>query len=1349
MRALLTTSLQGFMHINRARLQWHTGLAIASLILLTQLGTPTLSAQSSAPIDAATPVPIASETLAPVPEVTPAQLGPEQATGYEVRQPDAVATPSETTKPEASTQAQPSQPTFIDAGHVSAMPRRADGMVTQPSALNSVMLSDVDVVPSAIHAGESLTYTFSYTNVTGSAQNNVIALVTWTRMNAVETAAEWERTQMQYCASTCQPINVSGPAVTKGTTSANGNDVQYQITSLQAGQSGRFSVVLKVRRNQYPRTGVALNRPAASVQMFTDNNLNAKLAEDTTNALIIGPVLVLSKIVTPTTLQRVRIEEPMAFQIGIGNTTAPGDIIDNRARADAETATNLVVTDRFPVGADYIPSNDDPPGVTRSVDTTNRIISWTVGTLAPREILTVTARFQKNQDPTGCDSISNIAYYASANEYPLNYSGVRYKEPENPAQVAVNVVPLVKVADLVLADPTITFGDETTASIVVHNYHSQAITGAQLEFNPHNKIAYVPGSGSPAPSTAPAIETLGGQVLWSFNIGAGSSMTPTVMTFTFRLRGGFVESINDQAQVRVLLPSGLSTTCMASYGRYINVSPRLQVSISKVPWTQPYQIESARPYTYEIEVRNRSKSMAVYSATVTATLPSNVSFSANFSYIPNSASVGGVPQEPTHIQSGNGGSIAWRNALTIAANSTLKIAFSLLPAGYEFVDYCTSALTSSAIDPEARPFLNVCLKISPPIEMSKVPELYYVVDPATDAGREVTFSLRITNTGQVTYAVALLDLTRNNWTFARQVESNNGAPTVRVNGDVEWPLQPLGPGQSLYSRLVLRVPLGCPLGEYTNELGFRFTATDNSVYDVVRVPALTVKVPCVTEMEISKSADRLNIGLFDQVVYAINLTNKSSGQMINSIVVTDILPIGFTFESLDPSTSAQIGAPTFSTYNDRQVIRWTVQNLPAAQSRRIVFVARSGNVVGQFDNWVWGTSPERVVAKCLAGYGGQCINVDMGNGLISLMAHRVSVEPLATLEPALNTDACASNGEPLTYTLAMVSTNDRDYSNTTVAITVPLGLRVINASTSPSSGVTTLPAITNDAQGSTVIRWTGVTLPRKPYNQSNSQVVFFVNLKRDNVPGDLTIVSSASSPVGGILKKDTIQDPVVRGCPLPTGVYAYKAASMNVVRSGDMLVFELGVVNSTTQPVNLTVTDNLLPNFVYSATISGPAPQVNGTTLTWTGVSVPALSGATAGKWLVRIKVRLAQSTVIQNFANQTAVSNASAAINTSFAVTTVRFEGMTPTPTPTPSPTATAGPPVATATKTVAPSATPNVPTATPAAASTATATLRPSSPTPAASATRAATATPAPTLNPTVLAAQRFKAYIPLARR
>lgn len=1325
-------------------------MAIASLVLLSQLGTPQLSAQSTAPIETVTSTPATGDVAAPEPEVQSIQPEPEQAAGYEIRRPDAEATPGDTPKSTAATKVQSDSPTLVDAGSSPGMPRLADGMASSQSALNAVMLTDADVAPSAIHAGDALTYTFSYTNVTGSAQNNVIALVTWTRMNAVETAAEWERNQMQFCANSCQPINVTGPIVTKGATSANGNDVQYQIASLQAGQSGRFSVVLKVRRNQYPRTGVALNRPAASVQMFADNNLNAKLAEDTTNALIIGPVLVLNKIVTPSTLQRVRIEEPMAFQIGIGNTTAPGDIIDNRARADAETATNLVFTDRFPVGADYIPSNDDPPGVTRNVDTANRIISWTVASLAPREMLTVTARFQKNQDPTGCEGIANIAYHVSANEYPLNYSGVRYKEPENPARVAVNVVPLVKVADMVLADPTITFGDETTASVVVHNYHSQAIAGAQLEFNPHNKIAYVPGSGSPAPSSAPAVATLGGQVLWNFNIGAGSSMTPTVMTFTFRLRGGFVESINDQALARVLLPSGLSTTCMGTYGRYITVSPRLQVSITKLPWTQTYQIESARPYTYEIEVRNRSKNMAVYSATVTATLPSNANFPANFSYIQNSASVGGVPQEPTHILSGNGGSIAWRNALTVPANSTLKIAFSLLPAGYEFVEYCTSALTSSAIDPEARPFLNVCLKINPPIEMSKVPEQYYVVDPSTEAGREVTFSLRITNTGQLTYSVALLDLTRNNWTFARQVESNNGTPTVRVNGIIEWPLQPLGPGQSLYSRVVLRVPPGCPLGEYTNELGFRFTAADNSVYDVVRVPALTVKVPCITEMEIGKSADRLNIGLFDQVVYAINLTNKSSGQMINSIVVTDILPIGFTYESLDPNTSAQIGAPTFSTYNDRQVIRWTVQNLPAAQSRRIVFVARSGNVVGQFDNWVWGTSPERVVAKCLAAYGGQCINVDMGNGPVSLMAHRVNVEPLATLEPTLNTDACVLNGEPLTYTLAMVSTNDRDYSNTTVAITVPLGLRVINASTSPSSGVTTVPAVANDAQGNTVIRWTGITLPRKPYNQSNAQVVFYVNLRRDNMPGDLTIVSSASSPVGGILKKDTAQDPVARGCALPTGVYAYKAASMNVVRSGDVLIFELGVVNSTTQPVNLTVTDNLLPNFVYSATISGPAPQINGTSLTWTGVSVPALSGSTAGKWLVRIRVRLAQSTIIQDFANQTSVSNASSAIDTSLATTLVRFEGVPPTPTPTP--TATAGSIVATPANTPQPSATVSLPTATPAATATPQQPYQPPSspsPTPIPSATPPAVVTLAPTLNPTALAAQRFKAYIPLARR
>ena len=580
--------------MRRNTCQGYALLAATTLLLFAQIGLRPLNAQTPSPAspDAATvtsPDTPIDGTAAPQ---TPAETAPPS---FEIRRPPAESAPSappaepapaleeserviESIDPDSASKQ-------ISAG--STEPAR-NGIAMASSSVNAVMSADAEVAPASLHAGETLTYTFTYTNTSGGTQNNVIALVTWTRMGAVENQAEWERTQMQFCANDCAPVSISGPAVTKGPTDGSGNNVQYQIASLQAGQTGRFSVVLKARRNQYPRTGAAPNRPAASVQMYADNNFAVKLAEDTVNSLITGPVLSINKLVAPAWLRRVTIDEPMEFQIGIGNTTAAGDIIDNQPRADAEAATNLVFADRFPVGADYVPTSNDPPGVTRFVDVPNRIISWTVSALAPRQAMTVTARFKKNLDPAGCDAIANINYQATSSEFPLNYTGLPYKEPENPPRIAVDVVPSIKVADLVLADPSITFGDETTATIVVHSYYSQTITGAQLEFKPHAKIAYVPGSGNPAPSVAPTGISFGGQVLWDFDIAPGFPMTPTVMSFTMRLRGAFQQALFDQAQMRVLVPSEVNNTCMGWYQEYVSVMPRLEVFINRSPWAMRF-----------------------------------------------------------------------------------------------------------------------------------------------------------------------------------------------------------------------------------------------------------------------------------------------------------------------------------------------------------------------------------------------------------------------------------------------------------------------------------------------------------------------------------------------------------------------------------------------------------------------------------------------------------------------------------------------------------------------------------------------------------------------------------------
>jgi hypothetical protein len=61
-------------------------------------------------------------------------------------------------------------------------------------------------------------------------------------------------------------------------------------------------------------------------------------------------------------------------------------------RADARTATNVTIVDRFPAGSVYVPTTD-PPGVTRQAGTDT--ITWTILSLAPQSSNLLTVRFRK------------------------------------------------------------------------------------------------------------------------------------------------------------------------------------------------------------------------------------------------------------------------------------------------------------------------------------------------------------------------------------------------------------------------------------------------------------------------------------------------------------------------------------------------------------------------------------------------------------------------------------------------------------------------------------------------------------------------------------------------------------------------------------------------------------------------------------------------------------------------------------------------------------------------------------------------------------------------------------------
>ncbi|MCG8353809.1 MAG: hypothetical protein MI924_39090, partial [Chloroflexales bacterium] len=219
--------------------------------------------------------------------------------------------------------------------------------------------------------------------------------------------------------------------------------------------------------------------------------------------------------------------------------------------------------------------------------------------------------------------------------------------------------------------------------------------------------------------------------------------------------------------------------------------------------------------------------------------------------------------------------------------------------------------------------------------------------------------------------------------------------------------------------------------------------------------------------------------------------------------------------------------------------------------------------------------------------------------VITYSAPTVDVEPLHTMEPLITDDSCAMPGDTRTYRLSLVNTNSHSYTKTDVTLKLPFGLRynrILNSTPSPSVSI-------ND-MGESTITWRNLTVPAKPRNQSAALVVLEIELEVGQTWEDRATQVQVSSPDGAIPRKDGAFDPIVKMCVDDPAIA--KEASHKFIEKNDLLLYQISIVNPTESEMTVTVEDILHENFQYKSQVSGAEPALNGNTLTWTDVRVPA-----------------------------------------------------------------------------------------------------------------------------------------------
>jgi uncharacterized repeat protein (TIGR01451 family) len=1135
--------------------------------------------------------------------------------------------PQATPAADAADESASTEPTVEEATESSYTPLNTPSSAVQPAGVQGVVGLDVSS-PDTIRAGDYITYTYTYTNTGSASVSGVEIELIWANATTSKTTSS---SVTQHCPAAPDPIiancglltdSVQGPAVTVIRGAAmDGTSVKMrvQLGAFAAGQNGRFSVRLRSNANKFPKTAEPVTRPASSAQLFLSGQ-GTPTSEDTANTMIIGPVFVLTK--TPTTTGKVYpVKDTAEFVIRIGNATAPGDIVGGQRRPDATNATNVILNDTVPLGAELV-------SATPSGTVTSSTITWTIPSLAVGEVREFTVVFRKLDNNVSCDRVSNRTYNVTSDQMPLNGT-TRYTVTGDTANIDI-ATPLV-VKSITPTPSSVVFGNEATIAIVVQNFWDQDLNGVQLHYDIQSNASYIIGTANPAAASSPTPGQFGGRISWTFSIGAGNKTTPIEKTFSLKVRGGYTTIGTGTAQI--VPPAGVPAGCIKTKNGQVKLQPRLvatkntdadpDTKIGKV-----YIVNRGQEFSYYIDITNNGVADAP-GVDVSDRLPGE--WGANFAYIEGSSRLNGQLHNPDSVVNGPGGSLIW-NDLYVPAGSTIRLSYRLQVNGYYYVDYCNSIDVSN--DSETVEYGNreVCVKINPQIEVTKTAS-----KSSGGPGEEIQFTLTLTNRESSTFRVGLFDYL-DKFVFVRQV-SGYAQPTYNAaDATLAWPLVDLPAGQQLQAVIVAKLPDPCAATSYENEVLFQAVIGPGTEAVVQPIPRVKAKVTCA-RLEYSKSVDRATISLGDRHMYTLTVKNADPAGPISNVVVDDMLPQGFSFVGMDALSGVKT-SPTQSTRADgRTKLSWAITSIAANSIATVKFIATAGSVVGNHTNWMV-ASVDGVPGTCKSA----CVTENDTGIVFSTKA--VSVQAMITIEPSIVQTACAKPGEVRTYRLTVVNTNTHAYANTTITGTLPFGLSYVK-----TVGTSPVPRVSTDAAGVTKLTWLNQTIPAKPANTFGSQLILEVEVAVGQVWGELVTVEQATSPDGLIPRKDGVQNAAVVVCPAQPAIA--KDVNRHIVRIGDEVRYMISLANTNITDLNVTVEDQLPANISYLGPVSGGTPTVNGRTLSW-NVTIPKVANGKPGSTLIVFRARVDSGSPGTRYTNTATITAGGSGFDTTKNATTI-----------------------------------------------------------------------------------------------
>jgi len=383
--------------------------------------------------------------------------------------------------------------------------------------------------------------------------------------------------------------------------------------------------------------------------------------------------------------------------------------------------------------------------------------------------------------------------------------------------------------------------------------------------------------------------------LWKGNTtdwgGAGSIITGTVNlwddpAFVDPDKGDY-HIAAASAAVDAGVPAGITTDidCEARpVGTGYDIgADEFSAALSMTKQVDPDPVPAGAQLTYTIYVTNTGN--VTLTATVTDVLPGQVTPGVVLTWTPTITAPGGV----------------WRETV-----------FVTVEAGY--AGPLTNVVRVTTEEGATGVYTETALSLAPGLEVSKQAD----PDPVL-AGAQLTYTICVTNTGNVTLTATVTDLLPNQ---------------VTPGGILTWTPTITAPGGVWRETVFVTVEAGYA-GPLTNVVRVTTEEGATGVYTT------TTEVPVTPRLEVSKQADPDPVLAGAQLTYTIYVTNTGN-VALNVVMILDTLPLGVTTNDPIMWTSVPIALGGVWT----ETIVATVNKGYEGQLTNFVYVNAGGGLSG-------------------------------------------------------------------------------------------------------------------------------------------------------------------------------------------------------------------------------------------------------------------------------------------------------------------------------------------------------------------------------------------------------------------